>query len=246
MRTRGELLQAGAALSVEPDVESFCYSRLVESGREDKLTVRRGRGIVLHNGSRFLECYSHAIYDLADGGHSIRTGEKVHVSVNPQQLGEAWDTMLPILLRNPEVFGGFKVVKFDKALAEIARCERTLKDPGLGERIRKELVDRMERARRVTDGTQFTLYVYGRPDGREVSPTRCREVIDEITKALRGKGIAPVAHPASDHAVNEYCSFRLDKKLVDGELHDLDPKDPDYAKYYDRMPENRVYKALVK
>jgi hypothetical protein len=233
-------------LTTGTDRESFSYDQLVKTTGDTKLTQLRGHDLVAHNGSKFIECYRPRVYDVDDQGETIRRGEKIHLSVDPQQLGEAWDTVLPILLANPDVFDGFKVVKMEKAMGEVRRIEEELKNPNLSDKERTDLTEILDSAKRVAEGAQITLYCYDQPDGSPVDPKRCREVIDEITEALRNKGVGFGEQPDSDHEVNEYCSFRIDKKLVDGDLHRLEPDDVNYREYFDLMPKNPVFKALVK
>ncbi len=69
------------------------------------------------------------------------TGDKVHVSVNSEQIGEAWNVVLPILIGNHHTIRDFKITKM--------------------EQVRRYLHD--ENARRIYYGAQITVYISRRP-----------------------------------------------------------------------------------
>ena len=122
------------------------------------------------------------------------SGDKVHLSVNPTQVGETWSKLAPILFSSPAI-DEFK-------FTDMARLEKFKGD---------------STADRIYFGNQITIYFTGSPTDRE-SIGKFAELMKLVTLALRSHGIRPGTQDAkSDLIINEFLAYRHD---VDDLLHD--------------------------
>lgn len=126
---------------------------------------------------------------------------KIHLSIHPDDLGDAWDLLYPILLENQ--VAGFKTTRTTVSQimfeAMSAADEQFLQDNAL------TLQDKEQALRdilRVSDGMQITLYI---EEGKERHYNKFLEIIEPL---FYRAGIRPGVIDKSDRAIGVYSSVR--------------------------------------
>jgi len=201
---------------------------------EEKLltydTAKRGESV--HNDvytlsregmSRFTQFFR------MDGGkeapleHELR-GEKFHLSVRPEDVERAFETLAPLLTRQDCPLPTWKVVDITKPQQTIDKYTSELKElrenidvrsQYTDEKLEEEINGRIELikgAERLRDGCQFTLYL---GHGQQGSDPDVAQLLREIENTLIEAGIKPVDHlPESDEPVGNFLSFRVGSKFL--------------------------------
>lgn len=162
-----------------------------------------------------------------------KTGDKIHLSMHPEDARRGWDVVMPILLENKDTIKQFKVTEMERPEAVIRKAREGASTP---------LVDA---ARRVYNGAQITIYQHAPKVGGDADSDAFAAVATRISTALRDAGIRPGARPESDLMIpdNSYVSFRREIR-ADGT--NLRPEDADYATHKEAMRERPLYQALVR
>ena len=225
-----------------PDAQQFKYHLLSGAKREGTILTLTP----IEGGFYVMRTYDTdvATRDQSKWGY---TGDKVHVSVKPERVAEAWDLMLPILLGHSDTIKEFKVTDMDKM---------KLKLPA-------------ESARRVYEGAQIVVYLRAAPGDQLDAGLRFARVMMTVSPIMRAAGIDPGRQPGSDLIVNPYVSFRHDyNDLIDpqkfkalkqnakaGFLTEeefiglptatISNSDPGYAKHAELMRSRPLYLALL-
>lgn len=177
------------------------------------------------------------------------TGNKMHISVRQQDTARAWGTIVPILLKNPDVAKHFKVVdivaatqKLEALEAKIAELEKAPASPKRDKDL-AEARESRDSVLRVIEGTQITIY----DEKPGVAPQRFQQVLSEISDALRRDGIAPGRQPGSDLPVDEFVSYRNDRAFnpETRKLEYIDDRSPGYREHFEQMKESPFFVALV-
>lgn len=150
-----------------------------------------------------------------EGDIPTRSGWKIHLSIHPNNLGQAWDLMLPILVKNkmPE----FKVSRHtgiaNKALelqetlnSEQRKIEEKELSPGETAKqvkdLKKQIDQGIEDLERVSRGMQVTIYI---PEGKE---KEYNKILKKIESILRKNDIRAGAVDKSDRLIGTYSSVR--------------------------------------
>ena len=115
------------------------------------------------------------------------TGDKVHISVNPDQIEHAWNSILPILLRHHHTTKQFKIADMKSLEAELGDAK----------------------ARRVYKGAQIVVYLFASPHDVNAA-RRFAEVMRSVSSSLKDANIGPGDQPPDDLPVDHYVSFRHD------------------------------------
>jgi hypothetical protein len=138
----------------------------------------------------FCEFYRNGTQGLAESNW------KVHISVNPAQLGASWDLVYPILMKKQ--VDHFKVAR-QSAQRNKAKFLATTND-GTKEQRQSGLSD----IERTALGMQITVYV---PLNGELV---VQDVLKLIEKKLSSANIIPGEISKSDRPLGTYCSIRND------------------------------------
>jgi hypothetical protein len=164
--------------------------------------------------------------------------DKVHLSISQDQLGRAWDLLLPKLTSPDSPVKGFKVTDLEVTLDRMRQNQ-----PG---------TDRHESAKRVTEGAQITLYSFESLDDetREEHIQPFADFVKQLTSILRENGIGSGKRPDSDLNVDEYASYRQDKtdEPDPGVRRLIRPEEmssADYAALKETMKNRPMFKALT-
>ncbi len=169
-------------------------------------------------------------------GHDIdkfkKTGDKIHLSMHPEDARRGWDVVMPILLEHKDTIKQFKVTEMERPEAVIKKAREGASTPLL------------DAARRVYNGAQITIYQHAPKVGGDADSDAFAGVATRISAALRDAGIRPGDRPESDLMIpdNSYVSFRREIR-PDGT--NLRPEDADYATHKEAMRERPLYRALV-
>jgi len=193
-------------------------------------------------------------YRTHDKDQFVSTGDKVHISIAPDQVEKAWDVIAPILMDNPDVIKHFKVTNLKECRQEITRLDEKIAEQelekldGLNEEEIHRIDQRIAELRaqrevpaRVYEGAQITIYHYQPKEGEGIAPERFQQVIAQLTEALQKHNFAPGRRPGSDLQVNDFVTYRNDKTDDGGELR---PEDPHYGEYLEKMKGRPLYVAL--
>jgi hypothetical protein len=121
---------------------------------------------------------------------------KAHLSIDPNDLAKAWDTMTPLLEKHGITH--FKVVR-QNAVAHKGAGLHT--DKGLTDEQRNLGMRDLER---VSGGMQVTVYI---PEGQE---KQIQGALKDIEKALKEAGVRPGTVDQSDRQIGTYSSVRND------------------------------------
>jgi hypothetical protein len=104
------------SLATAPDHEAFKYDE-----------IRNGAIYGTHLESDphqiFSVCRTHGLEARKESKDIEDTGDKIHISVDQNKVGEAWNLVLPILNEHRELIPEFKVSIMQKLLPEINACE---------------------------------------------------------------------------------------------------------------------------
>lgn len=126
---------------------------------------------------------------------------KIHLSIHPNDLGNAWDLIYPILLENQ--VAGFKTTRtaVSQIMFEAMRTadEQFLHDNSLTLQDKEQA---MRDILRVTDGMQITLYI---DEGKEQQYNKLLEIIEPL---FYQAGIRPGVIDKSDRSIGIYSSVR--------------------------------------
>jgi|GEM_PF-2459572 len=231
-------------LLTQDEQEGFGYPELTTLNLHPRELV--GRHGAINVKSDFFTYESHDKPNLRD------THDKVHISVAPDEVEEAWRLIMPILLEHPDVIKHFKVTdmgtlerKIEGYENDIAGDEARLRDPDLSPEERgrlegnvAELRGFLAQARRVHDGAQITIYSFQPKEGDGIPPERFRQVIDRVTDVLERRGFTEGRRPGSDLPVNGYVTFRNDA----GGIRE---GSPDYARHLESLKGSPFYVALT-
>ena len=200
-----------------------------------------------HNGSIFTQYYAGIFYVLAtydrieasessDQSTWQYTGDKVHVSVQRDQVMNAWNLIMPILVGHHVTTQEFKVT--DMALTPDN-----------------------ERFLRVMDAFQISIYLHAAPGDEHGAVHRFTKVMRLVTECLKEASIEGTSKLTlkSDLPIdNKYLSFRHDiddllgptkvakhwtEQKYRGECY-IDDRDPRYPKHRELMRDRALYRAL--
>lgn len=238
-----------------PDREGFTLQAILDNQAARRAENRPDGAIIgrhgkIESGGAFFHYTTH------DVANCVETGDKVHISVAPEQLARAWNAIAPILIDNPDAIKQFKVSDLEVARQEMARLDGRIEDMEAG-RANPELSDddrrqldlyiaslrtQRETPERVYEGAQITIYRHRPEDGEGLPPERFQQFIAQITEALQKHHVEPGRRPASDLPVNDFVTYRNDKTEDGG---DLRPEDPRYDEHLERMKGRPLYIALT-
>lgn len=238
-----------------PDSEGFASHAL-----QDALRTRSGQSLphreIIGQHGRVEATGGFFHYHTHDQERCIETGDKVHISIAPDQVDMAWDVIAPILMEHPDVIKQFKLCDMEDARQEIARldtgiaaleAEQSSLEPASDrhQQISQELArlrtDR-ERPLRVHQGAQITIYSHQPRDGGHIPAERFRQVMEQVTQALHARNFEPGHRPDSDLPVNDFITYRRDK-TEDGQ--ELRPDHPQYREYLSQMKNQPLYITLA-
>jgi hypothetical protein len=191
--------------------------------------------------------------------------EKFHISVDPNNIGQAYEVLAPILVRKDcpivywkvgdietlrkaseaarkklEDFEKGEGVQYDGKALEKTYKNQTVKMNDLPDTdraiVHRELRDKVADLQRVIEGCQFTLYpMDGEDSGKFI------DLLDEIEQTLRGAGLTPPPTPGSDEGVTGFVSFRIGAKEVNGEKVRIDPNSEGYGEFRETFRDNPFY-----
>lgn len=125
---------------------------------------------------------------------------KIHVSVHPDDLAQAWDLIYPILEADSNF--KFKVARLN-VLADKREKLAHIDPAKITELERKQA---LEDGERMTHGMQITIYM---PHGKEQS---YQVMLQKIETTLYENGVRPGVTHQSDKSVGLYSSIRMDKR----------------------------------
>ena len=189
--------------------------------------------------------------------------EKFHISVDPKDIGLAWEKLAPILLGKDCPLTYWKVGDIDAFGQAAIEARSKLEDFDRGEDVeydgkllgqyaghkvnnqmpeedrkvfRKELEDRAKDLQRAYESCQFTLYPMNGEDS-----SKFVDLLDEIEQTLRGAGLTPSPTPESDEGVTGFVSFRIGAKEVDGRKVRIDPNSEGYEEFRQTFRDNPFY-----
>lgn len=128
---------------------------------------------------------------------------KAHISIDPNQLGQAWDIIGPELMKAGVPH--FKVTR-PSAIAENANH--------IASTVPSALPQLLTDDERLTKGMQVTVYL---PEGQEKATLK---VLEGIEKKLKKAGISPGKIDGSDEALGKFTSVRNDGGPLAYEAHD--------------------------
>ena len=138
-------------------------------------------------------------------------GDKIHLSVNRQDIPAAWDTLQPLLLSGDSPFLAWKMTipenedrNLRAELESIAVGEIT-DDLGLGP---EQIVERLRQvSERITEGMQFTLYAYAGIDdpGYTRDGAKYRHFVALLERALTDRKVRPGRIPQSDVPIGGFA-----------------------------------------
>jgi hypothetical protein len=123
-----------------PDLEGLQYHALTLP--EHSSVLLRGSEVRMeqHKGG-FVHCTTNEFAENVPGLDN-KLGDKVHVSVHPEDVHKAWDAIVPIIYRHRDVFHEFKVTQMETAVAthaaetrrgEVLRAEKEALEKQLAE-----------------------------------------------------------------------------------------------------------------
>jgi hypothetical protein len=137
-----------------------------------------------------------------------RDGNKLHLSINADQLEQAYDVLTPLLLSEDNPFLGFKATNTEGARQthdkEIARLEKR------GDVASAEFEERRAGFDRITQGAQITLYPYAEDPSFADGADAFKNFVGKLEQALQDAGIAPGVIPESDAGIDgfSFATFR--------------------------------------
>lgn len=204
----------------EPDRSAFTYEK-----------CRTAKDISGSKASMHIDGDFYVV-EAHDTGRFAKTGDKVHLSMHPEDARRGWNVVLPILLEHGDTIKQFKVTEMERPEAVIEKARRG------GPRTD------LAAAERVYNGAQVTIYQHRTGGDGEADSEAFARVTARISTALRDAGIRPGARPESDLTLpgNDYASFRRE---VRDDGTNLRPEDADYARHKEAMRERPLYRALV-
>ncbi|MFO1061854.1 MAG: hypothetical protein U1E53_33400 [Dongiaceae bacterium] len=119
------------------DREGLAYDSLADPGNNGRI-IRGAEIRMEQHGGGFIHCTTEEYEREATGLRS--EGDKLHLSVRPEDVGRAWTLVAPILYDNRDLFHEFKVTHMGKALAEHEKLVRQLPElEGEEERLTKQV-----------------------------------------------------------------------------------------------------------
>src|SRR5689334_7227715 len=198
--------------------------------------------------------------------------EKFHISVHPQDIGRAYDTIAPILLKHDCPLDYWKVSDVDKAKVEQEKSRLQLRDleekrgdysklsPEQFEKGRNDLQESVKDSKRLHDECQFTLYLMPEQTGDQFN-----DLLREIEQALSEAGVRPNELPDSDVPVGKFVSFRTGSVTIPKDHPDyeqltakaslidengnlkirINPNAPDYGTHKESFGSNPFYLAQI-
>ncbi|VVC75561.1 hypothetical protein AQUSIP_08510 [Aquicella siphonis] len=162
--------------------------------------------------------FSHASLDRETESEIQKNNWKVHISIDPADLGRAWDLVFPILAANGCDL--FKVTILPETYRDMEDYPRqtgnryaggsesmfAVKMSATGD-IQQDVRERfpreeIEAATRIGQGMQITVYPV---PGQE---SKIRTALYEIENILNAEGIRPGEMDKSDYPVGQFCSIR--------------------------------------
>lgn len=137
----------------------------------------------------------------------LNTAWKIHISVNPEQLATAWDSISSLLGDKATLFKVTDMVSAEKQ-KETTGSEWTQA--------------KLEQYLRITKGMQVTIYV---PPGQE---TQHQALLEEIERVLTASGIKPgEIDKRSDRVLGVYSSIRHPGEMSYHSSEQVDSYNPD-------------------
>lgn len=180
------------------------YKESVELRVKKYKTTVGGVEVPWHNLPELKDSKSFAEFEsprAKDDGLYMESSWKIHMSIQPEDLGKAWDLVYPILMR--EQVPHFKVTRIavtkKQSEAILAADPEMLKKKHIyDEHIKQALYDN----KRVSEGMQITVYI---PKGEE---KKYNDMLKEIEPVLCDVGVKPGIVDKSDRAIGVYSSVR--------------------------------------
>ncbi|QUS58663.1 virulence protein [Pseudovibrio brasiliensis] len=145
---------------------------------------------------------------VLDSGEYEKAGNKIHLSVQLDQLEQAGNVLTPLLLSPDNPFLSFKVTNMDGAVAAFKDDEKQYSADT--PEAKAKLVEQKAYFDRITQGAQITLYPYAKdtsyPDGAEDFGFFLKLLEQELAAA----GIQPGKNPDSDASLEglSFATFR--------------------------------------
>ena len=142
--------------------------------------------------------------------------DKIHVRVNRADVPQAWAALRPLLLSGDNPFLEWKIVALDRAdeilrdyLRELETAERSGTPKDVAAEKRRLAVNRTART---SEGAQFTLYAYRRPDDPHYQTDRAKfaHFLTLLEWALADAAVTPGVIPESDVQIqgHHFLSYR--------------------------------------
>ncbi|SFK42560.1 phosphothreonine lyase [Pseudovibrio ascidiaceicola] len=145
---------------------------------------------------------------VLDSGEYEKAGNKIHLSVQMDQLAQAGNILTPLLLSPDNPFLSFKVTNMDGAVEAFKDDEKQYSADT--PEAKAKLAEQKAYFDRVTQGAQITLYPYAKdtsyPDGAEDFGFFLKLLEQELAAA----GIQPGKNPDSDAGLEglSFATFR--------------------------------------
>ncbi|KZK90910.1 MAPK phosphothreonine lyase [Pseudovibrio sp. Ad5] len=145
---------------------------------------------------------------VLDSGEYEKAGNKIHLSVQMDQLAQAGNILTPLLLSPDNPFLSFKVTNMDGAVAAIKDDQE--KYSADTPEAKAKIAEQKAYFDRITQGAQITLYPYAKdtnyPDGAEDFGFFLKLLEQELAAA----GIQPGKNPDSDAGLEglSFATFR--------------------------------------
>lgn len=242
-----QVLARNGVINPQPRIGGFPQTILTEPDRigVQYSMLRDLQGSVYGSKGHFDLGGGFIHYKSHDIGNYHDSGDKLHISVRPEQLSEAMDAILPVLDRHPNVIKHFKVTDMVEAARQVDNLDKqiaTLRQvPQPDQQRLDQLISQRDIARRVLDGAQLTLYCYQPNEGSPIPAETFREVIDEINAVLLKREFGVGSLPESDLPVTEFVTYRQDR---DSQGQYIRTDDENYPAQRELMKERPFYQGL--